>query len=310
MALPIKLALPEHFLDEEVRCEYTVTSKLKKIWAVELDLLNELLRVCRKHGIKVAVFGGTLLGAVRHRGFIPWDDDLDIALDRENFNKLCAVAPSEFKHPYFLQTARSDRRFYFAYARLRNSETTAVITGHETPDYNNGIYIDVYVLEGYTDSKLKWKIQTFLQILTVKFLTLYYQGKRRNNSLKERILRLPRPFVRMFKYETLMRLYEGVLGMYTKSSSRIGIRDEMTETAKHYWFFKHEFDDIVELPFENLMVPAPAEYVKILSRIFGDFMKFPPPEKRGAWHEGQITFDPDVGYERFLKCRDGKPNRE
>ena len=107
-----------------------------------------------------------------------------------------------------------------------------------------------------------------------------------------------------------MRLYEGVLGMYTKSSSRIGIRDEMTETAKRYWFFKHEFDDIVELPFENLIVPAPAEYVKILSRIFGDFMQFPPPEKRGAWHEGQITFDPDIGYGQFLLSREKLKNNQ
>lgn len=300
MALPIKLSLPEHFLDEEIRCGYTVSPKLKKIWAVELDLLNEFLRVCKKHGIKASIFGGTLLGAVRHKGFIPWDDDLDVALDRENFNKLCKVAPSEFRHPYFLQTARSDRRFFFAYARLRNSETTAIISGHETSDYNNGIYIDIYVLEGYTDSIIQWQLQNFLQIVTVKFLTLYYQGKRRNNSLKERVLRLPRPFVRMFSYEALLKLYESVLGMYTKSSSRIGIRDEMTQTAKRYWFFKNEFDIIEEIPFENLMVPSPVGRDMILTRIFGNFMEFPPENERGKWHEGQITFYPDIGYMQFL----------
>ena len=147
MALPIKLPLPKHFLEEEVRCGYRVTEKLKKIWAVELDLLNEFQRVCKKHNIKFTIFGGTLLGAVRHKGFVPWDDDLDVAMTRVEFDKLCRIAETEFDYPYFFQTALTDRRYFFSYARLRNSETTAIISGNGTPDYNNGVYIDIYVLE-------------------------------------------------------------------------------------------------------------------------------------------------------------------
>ena len=301
MSLPIKLKLPEHFLEEEVRCGYTVTTKLKKIWAVELDLLNELLRVCKKHNIKLIVFGGTLLGAVRHKGFIPWDDDLDVALSREDFDHLCAIAPTEFQHPYFFQTALSDRRYFFSYARLRNSETTAIVSGNDAPDYNNGIYIDVYVLEGYTDSMIKWGIQRLLQKIMVKCLTLYYQSRRRNNSLKELVMRLPRPFVRMFKYERLFATYLKVLGMFTKSSSRIGLRDEMSQQAERYWIYKNEIDDLIEMPFENLEVPAPRPFDDILRRVYGEYREFPPVEKRGIWHEGQITFNPDVPYREYFK---------
>lgn len=300
MSLPIKLELPEHFLDEEVRCGYTVTTKLKKIWAVELDLLNELLRVCEKHDIKLIVFGGTLLGAVRHKGFIPWDDDLDVALTRENFDKLCRIAPEEFKHPYFLQTALSDRKYFFAYARLRNSETTCVISGHGTPDYNNGIYIDVYVLEGYTDSKIKWHFQRWLQLVAVKFMTLYYQNKRRDNTLREMVFRMPRPFLRMLRYERLMRFYNNVIGLYTKTCSRIGLRDEMSEQAERYWIYKDEMNDLVDLTYENLRVPAPRKYTSVLSRIYGDYQQFPPQQERGAWHEGALTFEPDMPYVEYL----------
>ena len=88
MKLPIKIKLPEHFLEKEVRCGYSVTEKAKKIWAVELDLLAEFDRVCRKHDINYQIFAGTLLGAVRHEGFSPWDDDVDVCLLRGDYEKL------------------------------------------------------------------------------------------------------------------------------------------------------------------------------------------------------------------------------
>ena len=132
--------------------------KTKKIWAVELDLMNELLRVCNKYDIKIFAFGGTLLGAVRHHGFIPWDDDMDFCMDRANYNELLKHC-DEFKHPYFLQFAQSDEKYFFGYARLRNSNTTGIIEWNRSPDYNNGIYIDIFVLDGYLEDEKKVKKQ-------------------------------------------------------------------------------------------------------------------------------------------------------
>ena len=80
----INLQLDDSFYKEEIRDGYTVTTKQKKIWAVEMDLLDQLLKVCKKHDIKVIIYAGTLLGAIRHKGFIPWDDDIDVALTRQN----------------------------------------------------------------------------------------------------------------------------------------------------------------------------------------------------------------------------------
>ena len=92
MTLPIKLNISAESLKEEVKCDFLVSNKLKKIQVIQVDLLNELLRVCRKHDIKLTVFAGTMLGAIRHKGFIPWDDDIDIAMTRENFERLQSIA--------------------------------------------------------------------------------------------------------------------------------------------------------------------------------------------------------------------------
>ena len=78
----LNIKLPENFLDEEIRDDYVVSSQMKQVWAVELDLLNKILEFCKKYNIKIIASGGTLLGAVRLKGLIPWDDDIDIYMIR------------------------------------------------------------------------------------------------------------------------------------------------------------------------------------------------------------------------------------
>ena len=122
----LKLKLPEHFLEEEVREDYTVPAKMKEVWAVQLDLLAELMRVCEAHGIQYYADAGTLLGAVRHRGYIPWDDDLDVMMMRPDYEKLCAAASGEFRDPYFFQTQETEPGTLREHAQLRNSMTTGI----------------------------------------------------------------------------------------------------------------------------------------------------------------------------------------
>ncbi len=303
MGLSIKMMLPENFLKEEIRCGYTVSSKLKKSWAIELDLLNELMRVCQKHHIKMQVSYGTLLGAVRHKGFIPWDDDLDVWLTRDQYNKLLEVAPHEFKSPYFLQTALNDRQFYLPYARLRNSETTGIIYGQESLDYNNGIYVDVYVIDGFVESRFLFYIQLIFRRITTKCLTLYYQDGSRSGrcGLIRNVLKIFRPFIRWVKFDTWFRLNNRILAFYNKSARRFSIVYEMCWKPYTHWITREELADTISIPFENLMIPAPRRYDEVLRRMYGDYMTFPPPDQRGKWHEGKIRFEPDIPYKEFLR---------
>ena len=295
MSLPIRIELPEHFLEKEVRCGYEVSEKLKKIWAVELDLLKQLLDVCKRHNINVQVFAGTLLGAVRHKGMIPWDDDIDVCMTRSDYKRLCQIASKEFKYPYFFQNALTDRERYSAYARLRNSETTAIITGCETAKYNNGIYIDIFPLDGYFKSKILETFHFFLIRVFGKFCFSYYGWKDR--KILPVILS---PFLHFLPYSFWCKMHDMIVAMATPFVERIGIRASLG-FGRRYFLLKSELKDIIELPFENIKVPVPREYERVLTRTYGDFMTFPPMEQRGKWHEGKIHFEPDIPYKVYLK---------
>ena len=116
----LKLQIPEEFFKEEVRDGYFVSSDMKNLWAVELDLLNEFIRVCEVYNLRYFAEGGTMIGAVRHNGFIPWDDDIDIVMPREDYCKLEKIAVKEFKFPYFWQTEKTDPGSMRGHAQLRN----------------------------------------------------------------------------------------------------------------------------------------------------------------------------------------------
>lgn len=293
--LPIKIALPEGFLNKEVRCGYEVSEKLKRIWAVELDLLSKFLDVCRRYDIKAQIFAGTLLGAVRHKGMIPWDDDIDVALTRGEFEKLLKVPTSEFERPYFLQTALSDRRHFIGYARLRNSETTAAISGYEGADYNNGIYIDIFVLDGLGG----WNgIQKrCLQFLLRPIVAYYYSGW---GSWAHKVLYSSiKPFAHLLRYERYVQMYAWCISRLSGKSEWNGLLTH-EKKFRRYALTKCEMDDSIPLQFEFLKVPAPRNYDQILTRIYGNYMDFPPASERGKWHEDLIHFEPDMAYEEYF----------
>ena len=145
----------ENFFKEEIRHKYKISTKQKKIWANCLNLLEKFMEVCDRNNIKWVVDAGTLLGAVRHKGFIPWDTDVDICMSRENYEKLKLCA-HEFEEPFYLQYLLDDcRRDYCGgYVKLRNSNSTGCSryrTDHLQYGFNGGGFIDIFILDGVFD---------------------------------------------------------------------------------------------------------------------------------------------------------------
>lgn len=300
--LPITIELPAHFLDSEIRSGYSVPVKLKKIWAIHLDLLSHFLEVCRRNDIKATVFAGTLLGTVRHKGFIPWDDDCDVCMDRENFNKLLALPKDTFPSPYFLQTGFSDKRFFCPYARLRNSMTTGAIIGEDYPDYNNGIYLDIYVQDGYSYNRTAVFLQRKLKSLIWEILAEISRDRIKCNSLAIKIIHAMRPLWRLIGHDRFVRLHNKVLASLSGTTDRIANMTHDQDVFSKYWQKKDEVKDVVWLPFEHLEVPVPAKYHDVLTRIYGNYMQPPPVDSRGKWHQDMILFEPDIPYTEYLNA--------
>lgn len=162
--------LRDHFLEPETRCGFLVDENRKKLWKCMLDMLEILDRTCKEHGLRYFLFYGSLLGAIRHKGFIPWDDDLDIVMPRPDFDRIQKILEKELKYPYFLQNAATDPGFAPSFFKIRDSSTAAITPWWVDHHYlaNLGIFIDVSPIDGIPDSQRMFKtINRLANLFTV-----------------------------------------------------------------------------------------------------------------------------------------------
>ena len=148
---------------------------MKRIWAMELDMVRRFVEVCEEHHLKYWMMGGTLLGAVRHKGFIPWDNDIDLAMPRKDYNRLLEIGPNAFQKPMFFQTPVTDgSRFFNTFVKIRNGNGTAASREEFESGMNCGIFIDIFCLDEIPDSprKRKWYYRTLAEITKMQRITL------------------------------------------------------------------------------------------------------------------------------------------
>ena len=128
--------LPQAFLEEENRDGFLVDKKRKQVWAVELDLFAKFISVCNKYQLKYYADAGTLLGAVRHNGFIPWDDDMDFVMFRDDYDKLCDIGEKEFEYPYFFNNEYSGFGTIRVHFQIISEEHTSELQSHLCISYD------------------------------------------------------------------------------------------------------------------------------------------------------------------------------
>ena len=299
--LPIKIELPEHFLDEEVRCGYTVTEKMKKVWAVELDLLNEFQKICQQYDIKYFAIAGTLLGAVRHQGYIPWDDDIDIVMFREDYDKLVSIAPKEFSEPYDFMVSGKIEHFFRGHAQLRNRMTAGILPSEleQKFSFNQGIWIDIFPLDGVPKENKKARF-TYLKLrLMYKFLM------NRRSKIHKRLLGK--------SMHTFFLCWEKITGdnfqrahdryeaecrrMSEKYNEYVSVVEYLNPPSDKFILEKSDFEQSIEMPFEFISLPVPKGYDNILRIQYGDYMQ----PVQGASGHGKVILDPERPYTEYLQ---------
>ena len=285
-------------LEEETRRGYTISKEMKKVWAVELELLYKLLEVCEKYHLRIWADGGTLLGTVREKGFIPWDDDIDMVMLRDDYDKLVSLAKEEFKSPYFFQCGYTDK-FPFGFSKLRKDGTSAILA-HEYNIYEHqGIFIDIFPYDAVPDEEgemLNQRDNVLRSLGDLKsFYSHYYSFTDFNHNLRTRraIKSIKRKgFQKTFvDYENLFRAY------------KIEDCKNVSCISFHYNFDrflrdKHWYDKTLHMPFENISMPVPVGYDEILKLEYGnDYMT---PIMISSLHGGFFILKADIPYEQVL----------
>ena len=297
-----ELQIPEDFLKEEVRCGYTVSAQMKEVWAMELDLLYKMQQICKKYDIEYFADGGTLLGCARHKGFIPWDDDIDIAMTRDNYKKFCKVAKKELKEPYFLQNEETvPWQNVGGYTQICNSLTTAIYknTLHRNFKYNQGIRIDIFpqdkVPEDSEEQKIFFARLSGLRKKAHTTRNRLHNDKGEHNYIKSILHFLAKTLhiknSAYSRFEKECQKFNTQDAKYMGSISYVPAREIGLREVKLY-------KDVIELPFEFLKLPCPRNYDQYLTDFYGDWQV---AHKGKSLHEGETIFDTNISYKQYLK---------
>lgn len=293
------MEFPEKFFEEEVRSGYLVTSQMKKVWACQLEILEKFKQVCDKHGLTFWLESGTLIGAVRHKGYIPWDDDIDVCMMREDYDKLVKIAQDEFTHPLVFQTAYTEKDFIRGHAQIRNVNTSAIIPSEIHKRFNQGIFIDVFVLDYVPDNQDEYDFQCLTAFMIRSRLELAATPLRSCKLVHfahlRKVIRYKLKYFKRAKFLKDFGRYEDLF--------RGNTPDKCHDVALAAWVYRSHkrdasfYNETIYLDFEGLSMPVPKEYHKLLTVLYGDYMT---PVMAASKH-GETIISPEIPSDQMIK---------
>lgn len=266
-------------------------STLRKVQMAQLKIAKEIKRICDKNGIEYFLDSGTLLGAVRHKGFIPWDDDMDIGMTRANYERFIEAAKTDLEEEFFLQTWDTDKNYPMPFAKIRLNGTKYIETVFEKAEMHQGIYVDVFPYDGWPSKKSQqkklWRKRLFIQSQIM--MKCHYMKFKSDKAWKYFLKTIMFTFI---KFLSLFRSKHALIKKYCKTTKKFNglagndIYEQTVNFKFGYWVIPSAcLGKSVELPFENETFKCPENYNEYLSKVYGDYMTPPPVDKRQKGHQ-------------------------
>lgn len=269
---------------------------LRRLHGVQLQLLKEFDRVCTQLGIAYQIGAGTLLGAIRHEGFIPWDDDADVIMRRADYELFLDQAPALLGELFFLQCWKSDRGFHQFFAKLRRNGSCFRQCGWRN-DMHHGIFIDIFPFDPVRPEARIWRLrfrllQRVLAVVSALRRMATHERQGRLSSGHPSWRRALGPAVHRLLAAVPWRLWPALHDALLRSMGAAG-SDRLVCLASGWLTLERirqltrpasEFEQTVWLPFEGQRLPATAAYASALTRLYGDYRTPPPPKRRIPSH--------------------------
>ncbi|SCH25998.1 LPS biosynthesis protein [uncultured Dorea sp.] len=260
---------------------------LKRVQNTEKEILVKFIEICEKYNLKYFAAFGTLLGAIRHRGFIPWDDDIDVGMLRKDYEKFLKVAQKECGKEFFIQTVDTDPKYHLFFGKMRMCNTQFVENSLQQADSVTGFYIDIFPFDAVPDEKKKMtrqlkkaeRLSILLSVNKVKEPQIGNYSKAKTSVMRG-IWYILHYGMKIFHItgEKIWRSCEKTFSKYDQEETQ-QITCFFPDAEK--WLIKiSELDQLEEILFEDIKIKVPVGYDAILTRNYGDYMKLPPKEKR------------------------------
>jgi lipopolysaccharide cholinephosphotransferase len=272
-------------IDVEISSE-----KLQRLKDKELKILIEFGQVCEKLGINYSLSSGTLLGAVRHKGFIPWDDDIDVVMLREDYDKFLAKGQELLPDHLFIQTYETDKEYPYNFGKIRDTSTLLKEYATQTLNMKNGPYIDIFPVDRVSSNRLiRWTDNQLLALIyAIKFSYTIEWAKNSSSRLRGIMRRLLFPLARAIGPYRLNIVETSIRIKRNKNTNNFTFGDQHTtppNCLKETMMMPIEyFETFEEIEFEHIKFKGLKEWDKYLTIMYGNYLQLPPEEKRVSFH--------------------------
>ncbi len=285
--------------------EYTA-EQLRKIREIDLELYHRFAEICNKHDLRFVTGFGTTLGAIRHKGFIPWDDDMDFLMPRRDYEKLVRIAPEELTGTrYEFLEPRTTPGYVMSFAKLSRKDTVFLEEVDEHLSYHNGICIDIFPMDYWPQDQKKRNRTAFPCYVLLRLCSLaeYERPKlpRGMSPVRKKIAYAGcfciHRFLRRFHITTekLYSRYRKLAASTTPAEAEHYVTDMSWCWIRRDGMFGLQFKDTdlftpLYVPFEDTTIPVPAQYDLYLKIAYRDYMKLPPEDKRHCHMPSVLVF--------------------